>query len=51
MRELSGLREDQRLAYALWMNGKLERANMKKIVGARTLGRLEEHALVFTVKE
>jgi len=48
---LTGLTEDARLAYALYLNGKLERTDTMKIVGAHTLSALEENALIFTVKE
>ena len=50
MFELTSLPEEKRLAYALWLNGKLERTDTEKIVGAHTLSALEAQALMFTVK-
>ena len=48
---LTSLPEEKGLAYALYLNGKLERADTMKIVGAHTLSALEENALIFTVKD
>ena len=50
MYELTGLTEKARLAYALWLNGKLERTDTEKIVGAHTLSALEQQNLISTVK-